>query len=283
MIVGVMTRMIHRPTLEQVADAIRGFGLDAIQLNLSSAGLPSLPEELGEERAHQIGDVFRTRSLVVAAVSGSFNAIHPDPTVRTAYIRRARLLVSRCRALGTSILTLCTGSRDPNNMWRSDRENSTPAAWQDLVATLRQLIPVAEDHGIMLAFEPEVVNVVGTVQKARQLIEELGSPSLRVVIDPANLVRPSDLPDTRPLLQEIFSTLGPHIALAHAKDVLPPTEGETECRRVPAFSGLLDYDYYVEQLVSSGFTGAIILHDLDERQIRGCRERLTGLLALKVS
>lgn len=274
MLLGIMTRMLVRPTLEDVAEVIRAYGFDAVQLNLHSAGLPSLPDELTRDLALRIGDIFRERELAVAAISANFNAIHPDPATRAEGIRRAGVLASRCEALGTRILTLCTGTRNADDMWRSHPDNADPSAWRDLLQTTRHLLRFAEEYNLMLVFEPEVVNVIDSAAKAERLLEEVNSPRLRVLLDPANLIGPQDLPDTRPVLRDMFQRLGPYIALAHAKDVAPPLPGDKECRRVTAGQGRLDYAYYLAQLEGCGFNGALILHDLDERDIAACRSML---------
>ncbi len=278
MILGVMTRTLSRPSLEEIADAILGFGFQAVQLNLQSAGRTSLPEELPEETARAIGAVFSSRGLKVAAVSASFNAAHPDAEVRAQGVRCVALLASRCRWLGAGIITLCTGSRDTQSMWRSHPGNDTPEAWRDSVETIRRLLDATEDTGVTLAFEPEVVNVVNTIEKARALVEEVDSPRLRVVLDPANLVRPSDLKDTSAVLRRAFEQLGPFIVLAHAKDVAPPGPGEEECRRVAMGRGVLDFQLYVELLKSAVYQGALILHDLKEEDVAQSRALLSGLL-----
>ena len=46
---GVMTTVLPRPTIESVAEAVRAAGLQAVQLNLESAGLDPLPAELDGE------------------------------------------------------------------------------------------------------------------------------------------------------------------------------------------------------------------------------------------
>ncbi len=278
MTLGVMTRTLSRPTLEQVADAILDFGFAAVQLNLQSAGLPSLPDELSEETAAAIGAVFASRGLRVAAVSASFNAIHPDEEVRAQGIRRVSLLASRCQWLRANIITLCTGTRNAHSMWRAHPGNDTPEAWRDLLATVRRLLEATADSGVTFAFEPEVVNVVNTAGKARALIEEAASPRLRVLLDPANLMRPSDLADTGAVLRHAFAQLAPHILLAHAKDVLPPAPGEDECRRVAAGSGMLDYPLYLSLLRAAGYQGALILHDLKEEEIPAAKARVEAAL-----
>jgi len=104
-------------------------------------------------------------------------------------------------------------------MWRKHPENASPEAWRDLLETANALVRIADDHGLTVALEAEVVTVVDSAEKAERLIGEIGSPRLRVLFDPANLIRPVDLPDTKPRLSEGLARLAPYIAIAHAKDI----------------------------------------------------------------
>ncbi len=61
--------------------------------------------------------------------------------------------------------------------------------------------------------------MVSSAAKARRLLDEVGSPWLKVVIDPANLFRPGELAADPGVLDEAFDWLGPDIVLAHAKEL----------------------------------------------------------------
>ena len=56
---------------------------------------------------------------------------------------------------------------------------------------------IASSYGLTLAIEPEVDNVVDSAVKARRLLDEMASPHLKVVIDPANLFHAGELPRMR--------------------------------------------------------------------------------------
>src|SRR5206468_2393426 len=111
------------------------------------------------------------------------------------------------------IITLCTGTRDPDDMWRRHPDNDTPEAWQDLLASMHEAARIAEENNVTLAFEPEVANVVDSASKGRRLLDEVGSPGLKVVMDGANLFRAGELPRMREVLDEAFVLLGRDIVL----------------------------------------------------------------------
>jgi sugar phosphate isomerase/epimerase len=269
---GVMTSVLSRPTIQAVAEAIREAELTAVQLNLESAGLEALPESLDPATAQRIGAAFTERGIQVAAVSGTFNAIHPDREWRAECVRRVGQLAARCKLLGTRVITLCTGTRNPASMWRSHPENGRPEAWSEMVETMRALVAHAETHGVELAFEPEVVNVVDTAEKAERLIAEIGSPRLRLVMDPANYFHPEMLPRMQQVLEDVFARVGRSIALAHAKDVRPPEPGREECVRPAAGTGILDYPLYLRLLREAGYTSALIMHSLTEAELPASKE-----------
>jgi sugar phosphate isomerase/epimerase len=237
---GIMATTFVRPTLEATLDAVAACGVRSVQFDLACAGLPTLPAQITPALCAQVRDAFAARGLTMAALSETFNMIHPEPTERAEGLRRLRVLLDACGALGTTVVTLCTGTRDAHHIWRRHPDNDTPAAWTDLVASMREAVRGAEAVGVTLAFEPEVANVVDSAHKARRLLDEIGSPWLKVVLDGANIFHSGELPGMRAMPEEACALLGPDIALAHAKDL----DHDGEAGRLPAGLGVLDYPLY---------------------------------------
>ena len=175
-------------------------------------------------------------------------------------------LAAACAGLGTSVITLCTGTRNTESMWRAHPDNGSADAWRDLVVSTHKAISIAEEYGITLAFEPEVSNVIDSALRARRFLDEIGSPHLKVVMDGANVFHKGELPHMTAILTEAFDLLGHDIALAHAKDL---TE-DGHAGNAAAGTGLLDYDLYMRLLQESGYTGAVVLHGLSEAQTPEC-------------
>ena len=217
--IGTMSGTFARATLEEALDAVADHGMNCVQFNLSSAGVTEMPTHINSELCDKIREAMSARHITMTALGGTYNMIHPDGQRRDDGLRKLRVLASACERLGTSVITLCTGSRDPDNMWRRHPDNDTPEAWADLTVSMRQAIQVAEEHQVTLAFEPEVANVVDSAIKARRIIDEIGSPYLKVVMDGANIFHAGELPRMREILDEAFALLGEHIAFAHAKDL----------------------------------------------------------------
>jgi sugar phosphate isomerase/epimerase len=272
--IGIFAKTFPRPTPEENLDAVRRHGLGVVQYNLACAGLPSLPERIEPRLAIRVGAAAMSRRIAIAAVSGTFNMIDPIRERRDAGMRRLGQLAGACAPLGTKIITLCTGTRDPDDMWRGHPANGRPDAWADLLRAMEQAIAIAEEHDLWLAVEPETANVVDSPAKARRLLDELRSPRLKIIIDPANLFRAEDLPHQRAILDAAFELLGPDIVLAHAKDVRV-VDGAVH--HVTAGTGVLDYHHYLTLL--RHVPVPLIVHGLTEPEVNGALAFLRGALA----
>ena len=132
--VGVMAGTVKRDSLEETLDAVVGYDLYHMQFHLGQVGQPELPEQIDPSVCDRVREAFATRNITMAAICGHFNMAHPDEAHRADRLRGLRGLASACENLGTSIITLCTGSRNTESMWRPHPDNGSPEAWNDLSA-----------------------------------------------------------------------------------------------------------------------------------------------------
>jgi sugar phosphate isomerase/epimerase len=274
--IGILMGTFARPTLEARLDAVKASGLDCVQLSMDCASLPSMPDRIAPEVADRIRREAVARGITIAAVAGTFNMSHPDAEHRRAGLRRLRVLASACRRLGTSRIHICTGTRDRENMWRRHADNDSAEAWRVMAACVREAVEIAKQTEVILAFEPEVNNVVDSAKKSRRLMDEIGSPHLKVTIDAANLFHAGELARMGEVLDESFALVGKDVVLAHAKDLSHDGDAGHE----PAGHGRLDYDRYVSLLHAYGFRGPLLLHGLSESQVPGCVAFLRKKLAV---
>ena len=262
-------------TLEERLDAAKAHGLACVQMSMACASLPEMPDQIPAELPGKIRREASARGIAIGSVTGTFNMSHPDAEHRRAGLRRLRVLAEACAAMGTSKIHVCTGTRDPNNMWRHHPDNASPESWRDMAACVREATDIARQANVVLAFEPEMSNVVDSARKARRLLDEIGSPHLKVTIDPANLFHAGELPRMKEILDEAFTLVGKDIVLAHAKDL----DHDGEAGHKAAGQGVLDYDRYMALLRKYDFKGPILLHGLSVAQVPGCLAFLRAKLA----
>lgn len=254
--IGLMEGTIRRETLEETLDAVVAQQIYFLQYHVSKGGTST----------ESIRQAIDDRGIKIVALSGTYNMIDPNVQKREAGLRMLRYVAEQCQALGASVITLCTGSRNPHSMWRAHPDNNSEPAWKDLVQSMEKALEAAEEYEVTLAIEPEVSNVIDSAQKARRLLDEMQSPYLKVVMDGANIFHKGELPKMRDILDEAFALLGGDIVLAHAKDL----DQDGEAGHLAAGTGLLDYNQYLRLLKECGYDGAIVLHGLSEEQVPYC-------------
>ena len=262
-------------TLEARLDGAKACGLANVQMSMACANLAEMPDEIPAELPGRMRREASARGITIASVTGTFNMSHPDAEHRRTGLRRLRTLAEACAAMGTSKIHVCTGTRDPNSMWRYHSDNGLPESWRDMAACVREATDIARQANVVLAFEPEMSNVVDSARKARRLLDEIGSPHLKVTIDAANLFHAGELPRMKEILDEAFALLGKDMVLAHAKDL----DHDGEAGHKAAGEGVLDYDRYLALLRKYDFKGTLLLHGLSVAQVPGCMAFLRAKMA----
>lgn len=251
---GIFARTFPGTTPLAVMHAARQAGFDAVHYNFSCSGLSSLPERVDAATCAAIVEAARRTGMTIAGLSGTYNMAHPDPRIRAEGARRLRVVIAAAAEIGAPIVTLCSGTRDAQDQWRAHPDNSTPEAWADMIAAMRDALAMAEAHGVDLGVEPELANVVAGTAQAELLLGELPSPRLRIVLDPANLFETAPDAARRALIGDAIARLGPSLAMAHAKDRAP--DGSF----VAAGCGVVDFADLVTRLQAAGFDGPLIAH-----------------------
>jgi sugar phosphate isomerase/epimerase len=268
--IGIFAKTFARPTIEELFQAIASYGIYSVQFNMSCAGLETFPGHVSSELVQQITDAAGKAAIELWALSGTFNMANPDPAIRFDGLEKFKLLCEVAVRLRIPVVTLCTGTRDPVNMWKWHPDNDSKEAWNDMVQTIEAALIIAEKNNLILAFEPESENVANSASRARELLDELRNPRLRIVIDPANLISPER--SQKDVLDEAFTLLRDAIVIAHAKD------RNSDYSPCAAGKGILDFEYYLRGLKEIGFTGPLIMHGLEEEDVRFSREFLERIL-----
>ena len=236
------------------AAAAAGFG--AAHYNMVCSGLAAMPDEIAAGTAEAVAAAASANGVAIVGLSGTWNMIHPDLAVREVGMRRLEVLAQACAAVGTRLITLCTGTRDPDDQWRGHPDNATPEAWRDLLKGMEQAVAIADRHGVDLGIEPELANVVDSTAKARRLLDEIGRPRLKIVLDPANLAEIETPERRRDIVANAVDVLADRIAMAHAKD--RSASGDF----VAAGRGMIDFPHFLGALQSVGFSGPLVAHGL---------------------
>ena len=234
--------------------------------------LPRIPDTLNREIAAEAA----LNGIEIVSVNGTFNMAHPDPDVRGDGVARFEKVAASCGVYGCKLITLCTGSRSLERMWAPHPDNNTPEAWNDMRSSMERLVPVADKYDVYLGIEIEASNIINTAEKAKKIIEELGSSRLRIIMDAANLFLPGTAKreNVRPVIERAVGLLAPWITLAHGKDIKEGDGLAFTC----AGKGIVDFEFFLAELKKAGYRGGMVLHGIkNENDMRPCVEYMNGI------
>jgi sugar phosphate isomerase/epimerase len=86
--------------------------------------------------------------------------------------------------------------------------------------------------GVILAIEPVWKHIVSDADRARTVLDEIGSPNLQVILDPVNLISPARYQQRNETIAHAIEVLGRDVAVLHLKDCrLERGEVDQQCLR----------------------------------------------------
>ena len=260
---GMYSIELNRSSVEELFKAIHEYGFTNVQFDFLSVCDEEMPLKIDSALTERIRKAACENDVKIVSVNGTFNMIDPDPCKRADGLARFEELARHMHELDCSFVTLCTGSRSTESMWKSHPDNQTEAAWNDLLDTMRSVLYIAERYDLTLGLETEPNNVMNTAELCLKLIENFdNTPRLQVIMDIANLFRPgmAHKENVRCTMRHAFDLLGSRVYLAHGKDIL---EGDN-IRCTYAGNGIVDFVYFKQLLDEIGYQGCLLLHGLHE-------------------
>ncbi len=269
---GIFAKTFRRETVSEIFAAVRGCDYSCTQFNMACAGPVSLPTNVNDETIDQILSAAANEKVELSALSGTFNMAHPDSRIRADGLASLKVLAGVCGRLHIPVLTLCTGTRDPLNMWRRHPDNASKEARADFLDSLEGAILIAEGSNLLLAIEPEPANVIDSAPAAWRLIKEIKSSRLKIILDPANLIKAASVSEDRVIVEEACQLLGDQVVLAHAKD------RDSNGKVCPAGKGAVDFAHFLRCLQEVGFPGPLIAHGIEESQAAPTAHYLRGII-----
>ena len=141
--------------------------------------------DLTEARVSEIADIYRRHGISVHALGVFTNLIEEDDARRAEILAYFERHMQYARAAGIPIVSTECGF-DPAS--RGVRADVYEARFNRLLDALRYLCDKAEQYDLTVALEPCVIDIVPSAKRMADTIGQVGSPRLKVLLDPANLI-----------------------------------------------------------------------------------------------
>ena len=268
---GVFSRTYARMPLEDVFGAIARDAYRGVHFNFSGVGLATLPPKLDHTICEQIRTTAAKFGLTIVGVSATYNAIHPDTDRRRAETKLAQRVIELAPLLGANLVSICTGTRDTNDIWSPHPENAGMCAWEDLLATLELLLRSARNAGVTLGIEPERANVVSSAQLAHEVLMTAGPGNLGVILDVANLLAADEQHRQSAVIRDAVDLLAPWVVVLHAKD-------RDDFGERPPGDGWIDLELCLSLMAAQSFSGPVVIHGISQGDSARAREYMSTVI-----
>ena len=213
--VGVVTRSFPTLTNRQTAELLAENGFRWTELCFSQIdsrywiynGRSDLTD-MSDERSRGIVAEYTSRGVIVTSIGVYTNLLEPDEQELASNLEYFERLMQIASLNDIPyVATECGFIPGQRGIQQSTYESD----FLRLVETLRRLAKKAEEYDAHVALEPCVLDVVPSAKRAADFITQVGSPRVKIVLDPANLIANSSEED-------MFCYLADHIAYFHGKD-----------------------------------------------------------------
>lgn len=177
------------------------------------------------------------------------NNIHPDMERRR---RSFKYNVEACEAaerVGCPMVTTHAGNCSPESAIAPHKDNWTWETWKLVVEGMKQILKDTAGMKVELGIEAVNMTCMNNPRAHLQLIEDVGDPRIKVLLDPVNMISLRNYFRTTELINECFDLLGENIIAAHAKDTYTlPNRMSAYITEVAPGRGVLDYETYLVKL-----------------------------------
>ena len=248
---------------ESLARELAGLGLSVLTTHFQPT-----PEEVAKHASHARRVLAEHGLSIVQATGYNPQLTHPDDAFLSSELDRLRAAFDTARLLGAEMIISGCGSRHASHFYGPHPENHTPATRNRLIQSLRQVVPWAEDAGVILALECHVTTALDTPEHIREVVQAVESPWVRANFDPVNLLGNFSLVwDNAKAMRHMWQTLGACYAKsAHIKDVRADPELLVHISEAPPGQGMLDLDAFFEVVGHLGEATAVIVEHLPADQ-----------------
>ncbi len=272
--IGIATLGFADHTNAALAEELSGAGIRTVQLFLNQTdsrfwkyNSRSDVSSLTPARCREIAATYRDNGVGIHSLGVYTNLIHPDADERAANLAYFEAMMVIGGHLGVrTFITEAGHYHDPKLPGPRIPLEFQDEVWPRMIATTRSLDAIAARHDARILFEPFYRGFLASAKRLRLFLEEIQSPRIRALLDPANLIELNDL-------DEMFQQLGPWIDCLHAKDRKLHTD-----RGVAAGKGDLDYRRFVTLAARHTPTAPLVLEYVGATNYQQALAHLRGAM-----
>lgn len=230
--------------------------------------------ELTPAFAGQATKAFKACGVDIAVLGCYVNPIHPDRGVRRELLEIFKEHLRMARDFGCTVVALETGSMNAD--YSPHPDNHSEAAFQELVASISELVEAAEAIDVRVGVEAVTSHTVCSPSQMRKLLDIIASDHIRVIYDPVNYLDAGNWRCQERIFKEALDLYGDRIVAVHAKDFR--LENDTLKAVALGQEGLLDVESALSSLLRQSPGIPVLLEEID---VQSAETSLRMALALQ--
>ncbi|HOF39666.1 MAG TPA: sugar phosphate isomerase/epimerase family protein [Candidatus Hydrogenedentes bacterium] len=189
--------------------------------------------DITPDRAKAIANEYRSRGIDIHSIGVYTNLIHPEASERAANLDYFEAMMRIGAEMDVHTFITEAGHYQTQDSVPYHFQTDT---WNRTVETVRELAKRAEACNATVLMEPTFLSFFASAKRTRVFLEEVDSPRIRALLDPANILEINDL-------EEMFAQLSLWIDCIHAKDRklhvdfgVPAGQGDIDYRKFAALA-----------------------------------------------
>ncbi len=195
---------------------VRGLGFSGIFTRFKN----NHPLQTPRAAAERVRQVLADNGLRMYQSTGFWQClVTPDESRRAESVRVLQGAIRLAGWLGSRGIDTGPGSMNPRGPWFPHPDNWTSTARAQLIKSLKECAPVAQDCGVFLSLEGHQLVTLESAEVTAEVLDAVDSPWVTSDYDSANWLTLKEAFDPTPAINHHFDVLGKHIVSCHAKDV----------------------------------------------------------------
>lgn len=216
--VGIRLHDARKLPLEERLAEIRRQGFTCAHVALAKVISENSVENsaLTPGYAMYLRKLFAKQEIDIAVLGCYLNLANPNKQSLAETTRRYLANIRFAAQLGCGVVGTETGA--VNETYTFEPACHSREALNIFIANLRPVVRYAEQMGVIVAIEPVFKHIVSNPVRARQVLDEIASPNLQIILDPVNLLDISNYQEQEAMIEEAIEVLGRDVAVVHIKD-----------------------------------------------------------------
>lgn len=222
---------------------------------LTAAAVPPDPwGTVGDSVIRELKAALAQHDVEIFEVCGYCNILHTEETARQKNLHHVARCVEVAERIGCRAVATVSGSRNhEENRWLDNYavhpDNWTMATWNILLDGIRQILRETSGMKAAIALEAQVTTNIDGPLAHKRLIEDIGDPRFKVMLDPINMVTWNNYYHTAELINECFDLLGENIVGCHGKDTVALIHEQTlHIQELCTGRGIFDHEMYLVRM-----------------------------------